>query len=48
MEKLGGGGHHTMAGYETTSEMSLEDVKQQLIQTYKEYQSRARNKGDEK
>ena len=48
MEKLGGGGHHTMAGYETTSEMSLEDVKQQLMQTYKEYQSRARSKGDEK
>ena len=47
LEKLGGGGHHTMAGYETPQEASLDEVKNQLIKTYKEYQSRARGKGEE-
>ena len=46
LEKIGGGGHHTMAGYETPQEASIDEIKTNLVQTYKEYQSRARHKGE--
>lgn len=42
MEKLGGGGHYTAAGYETKVLESIQSVKTRVLETLKEYLSRAR------
>jgi c-di-AMP phosphodiesterase-like protein len=42
MEKMGGGGHYTAAGYETKVVESIQSVKARVIETLKEYLTRAR------
>jgi c-di-AMP phosphodiesterase-like protein len=42
MEKMGGGGHYTAAGYETKVLETVQSVKGRLIDTLKEYLTRAR------
>jgi cyclic-di-AMP phosphodiesterase len=42
MEKLGGGGHHTMAAMETTTVMSMDALKNLIKETTREYFSSAK------
>ncbi|MEY3609517.1 MAG: hypothetical protein RLZZ264_38 [Bacillota bacterium] len=42
MEKIGGGGHYTAAGYETKAVESIQAVKTRVLDTLKEYLTRAR------
>jgi c-di-AMP phosphodiesterase-like protein len=42
MEKIGGGGHYTAAGYETKALETIASVKQRVVDTLKEYLTRAR------
>ena len=42
MEKIGGGGHHTAAGYETKVVEPIATTKTKVIEVFKEYLSRAR------
>jgi c-di-AMP phosphodiesterase-like protein len=42
MEKIGGGGHHTAAGYETKVVEPIATMKTKVIEVFKEYLSRAR------
>ena len=42
MEKMGGGGHYTAAGYETKVVETVQSVKTRVIDTLKEYLTRAR------
>ncbi|MEY3691838.1 MAG: hypothetical protein RLZZ388_9 [Bacillota bacterium] len=42
MEKIGGGGHYTAAGYETKAVESIQAVKARVLDTLKEYLTRAR------
>lgn len=42
MEKMGGGGHYTAAGYETKVVETIQSVKTRVIETLKEYLTRAR------
>jgi c-di-AMP phosphodiesterase-like protein len=42
MEKIGGGGHYTAAGYETKVVEPIQAVKARVLETLKEYLTRAR------
>lgn len=42
MEKIGGGGHYTAAGYETKVVEPIQTVKARVLETLKEYLTRAR------